>query len=135
MQKFLIFIFSFSVLVSSCSGGFEEPETPIEAGREFINAIYMGNFKKANKLILQDKENKSLLKSIFEKDFRSRGGFEKDALSKASIQIRDIITEDSTHTLIRFDNAYFSCQSDLLIEKKDAKWRINLAQSDIKTTQ
>jgi hypothetical protein len=134
MQKFLFLIFSFSLLLSSCTGGFEEPETPIEAGREFINAIYNGNFKKANKLIKQDKENKALLKSIFEKNFRARGGFEKEALSKASIQIRDIITEDSTHTLIRFDNAYFSCQSDLMVEKKEAIWRINLTKSDIKTT-
>lgn len=134
MQKSFSFLFCLLILTTSCNSGFEEPETPIEAGREFINAVYNGNFKKANKLIVQDKENKALLKETFEKDFRSRGGFEKDALSKASIQIRDIQTEDSTHTQIRFDNAYFSCQSDLVIEKKEGLWRINLARSKIKKT-
>lgn len=129
LQHLLFFIY---IICISCGTGFTEPESPIEAGREFINAVYNGNFKKANKLIIDNEENKQLLKEVFEKDFRKRGGFEKEALSKASIQIVAIQTDKEGNTSIKFNNAYFSTQSQLWVEDADNLWRVNLIKSQIK---
>jgi hypothetical protein len=43
--------------MAACGTSYEEPETAIDAGRQFISAIYNGNFKRAGQLIVQDEAN------------------------------------------------------------------------------
>lgn len=114
------------LLVSACGTSYEEPDTSIEAGRQFILAIYNGNFKRAGQLIEQDDQNKNFLTENIEKDFRSRNGFQKEALSKSSIQIIEIINVDSTTTLLHFNNAYTGKEAKLEIRKQNGLWRVNL---------
>jgi hypothetical protein len=48
-----IFFILLSMLVfTACGPSYEEPETAIDAGRQFISAIYNGNFKRAGQLII-----------------------------------------------------------------------------------
>jgi len=117
---FLAFIFS------ACGTSYDEPETAIDAGRQFISATYNGNFKRAGQLIGGDENDRTLLEQNIEKDFRARDGFGKEALSKASIQIKEIKTIDSTTTLLYYTNAYNNKVSELEIRKIAGLWRVNL---------
>lgn len=117
-----------ALLVWGCGTSYEEPDTAIDAGRQFISAVYNGNFKRAGQMVEQNEANKKLLEENFEKDFRSRDGFAKEALSKSSIQIIEIITVDSTTTLLHFNNAYNGKDTKLEIRKQSGLWRVNLAK-------
>ncbi|MCU0402920.1 MAG: hypothetical protein MUE99_00090 [Chitinophagaceae bacterium] len=110
----------------SCGASYEEPDSAIEAGRQFISAIYNGNFKRAGQLISDEKENRQILTENIEKDFRLRSGFAKDSLSKMSIQINQINTIDSVSTSISFTNAYNNSESVLLVKKEDGLWRVTI---------
>jgi hypothetical protein len=112
--------------MAACGTSYEEPETAIDAGRQFISAIYNGNFKRAGQLIVQDEANALYLESKIEKDFRARDGFGKEALSKASIQIMKIKKTDSTHTLLLFKNAYSGMNTQLEIKMVEGLWKVNL---------
>jgi hypothetical protein len=113
-------------IISACGTSYEEPETAIDAGRQFISAIYNGNFKRAGQLVIQDEANAAILENKIEKDFRSRDGFGKEALSKASIQIIEIKNIDSSHTLLLFKNAYTGNETQLEISKIEDTWRVSL---------
>jgi hypothetical protein len=130
MKRMKVFIWplisGFMLLASACGTSYEEPDTAIEAGRQFISAIYNGNFKRAGQLIVQDEANKTFLENEIEKDFRSRDGFGKESLSKASIQVNKIITIDSNHTVVHFKNAYTGSDAQLNIIRQGGLWRINL---------
>lgn len=118
-----LFILVYSI---SCGTGYEEPDSAIEAGRQFIHAIYNGNFKRANQLIVLDDDNRQKLENEVEKDFRSRNSFTKDSLSKASIQISRITTIDSTTTVMAFTNAYHNSEAVLTVQKENGLWRIRI---------
>ena len=124
-RQFSFIICLFSILWAGCSS-YEEPETPIDAGRQFISAIYNGNFKRAGQLIVPDDATRNLLKDSIEQDFRSRDGFAKEALSKSSIRIDNIKAQDSLTTTLEFTNAYFNAKSILVIKKADGLWKIGI---------
>ena len=127
-MKFLrnFFILSLIYLSAGCNTGYEEPDSAIEAGRQFISAIYNGNFKRAGQLITEDKGNREMLKDQIEKDFRSRNSFAKDSLSKSSIQINKISAIDTLTTIIEFTNAYYRKEGILLVKKVDGYWRVKI---------
>lgn len=127
MKKMLKIIGLFmAFVISSCGTSYEEPDTAIDAGRQFISAIYNGNFKRAGQLIINNEENRVILEQTIEKDFRARDGFGKEALSKASIRINEIKTMDNGTTLLYFTNAYTNKASELEIKKEGEFWRVDL---------
>ncbi len=113
-------------LIGACDAGYEEPETAIDAGRQFISAIYNGNFKRAGQLVVPEGQSRLILSETIEKDFRARDGFGKEALSKASIRIMEIKTIDTATTLLYFTNAYSQKMNELEIKKSGGLWRVNL---------
>jgi hypothetical protein len=112
--------------ILACGTSEEAPETPIDAGRAFISAIYNGNFKRAKKLVVDTEPTLKILEESIEKDFRSRDGFQKEALSKASIQIIKIETRDSVNTIVQFLNAYSGKPAAIEVVKNEGIWQINL---------
>lgn len=123
----LAFIFLPVTILLACGTTYEEPETAIDAGRQFISAIYNGNFKRAGQLIVPGETNETILSDQIEKDFRSRDGFGKEALSKSSIQIKNVQVLDSTTTLLKFVNAYNARENTLEIKKTGGLWKVNLS--------
>jgi hypothetical protein len=124
-----VLTFSVVTVLLACGVSYEEPDSGIEAGRQFINAVYNGNFKRANQLIVQDDKNKARLYEDFEKVFRAKNSFGKDSLSKVSIQINKISAPDSLTTLIEFTNAYDNSESALRVIKEDGFWRVKLVKN------
>jgi hypothetical protein len=127
MKKWLLGIVMIAFIgLYACGTNEEAPETPIDAGRAFISAIYNGNFKRAKKLVVNSEPTLKMLEESIEKDFRSRDGFQKDALSKASIQIIKIETRDSTHTVVQFLNEYSGKPAAIEVVKKEGIWQVSL---------
>ena len=119
----------FSILIAailSCGSSYEEPDSAIEAGRQFISAIYNGNFKRAGQLIIEEKTNLEKLEEEIEKDFRSRNSFAKDSLSNASIQINRITSIDSVTTVMEYTNAYHNSEAILVIVNENGFWRVKI---------
>ncbi len=121
-MKYLLIINLCAVLFSGCNPNYEEPETAIDAGRQYINAIYQGNFKRANQLIGVDDASKTYLEEVVENDFRTRNSAQKEALSQSSIQIIRVNKISDTKTLLHFTNAYSNQEDTLRVEKINEKW-------------
>lgn len=127
MKKWVLGVLMIAFIgLHACGTNEEAPETPIDAGRAFISAIYNGNFKRAKKLVVSTGSTQKILEEYIEKDFRSRDGFQKDALSKASIQIIKIETRDSVNTVIQFLNAYSGKPAAIDVVKKEGIWQVSL---------
>jgi hypothetical protein len=121
-HRFLISIICFALIFSGCNPNYEEPETAIDAGRQYIQAIYQGNFKRANQLIGVDDASKTYLEEIVEKDFRSRNSAQKERLSQSSIQIVQVKAVNEERTLLFFTNAYTNKEDSVRLEKINEKW-------------
>lgn len=124
MQKYLL-LFA-CLAAAACGATYESPDTAIDTGRQFINATYQGNFKRANQLIEPTDTNINTLKNRIEADFRSRDGFGKEALSKSSIQIEAIEHLADKTLKIRFNNAYTNKSDSLLVLPNGDNWQVRL---------
>jgi PBP1b-binding outer membrane lipoprotein LpoB len=127
-MKTYLFLLISTLLFVSCDPAYEPPDSAIDAGRQFIDAVYNGNFKRAKQLLVPVEANETILKEKFEKDFRGRNGFEKTALSKASIQISEIKVVNSNITELQFLNAYSTQEATLEIKNINGEWRVDLTK-------
>jgi hypothetical protein len=124
VQKYFLAIACLAAV--ACGATYEPPDTAIDTGRQFINATYQGNFKRANQLIEPSEANINTLKNKIEADFRSRDGFGKEALSKSSIQIQAIENQPDKSVKIRFTNAYTNGTDSLLVLPNGDSWQVRL---------
>jgi hypothetical protein len=129
MQRFhsLLFLLLTSALLA-CSS-YEEPDSGIECGRQFINATYQGNFKRAKQLLLAGPEQETLLETAIEKDFRSRDSNGKEALSKSSIVVNNIEQLGDSVVYISYLNAYDNKERKLRIVNDASGWKTDLQYS------
>jgi len=126
-MKYLAIILSFT-LVFSCKNPEDEyhaPENALDAGREFIQQSLKGNFKTAEKYMLQDKDNKYWLDKI-SKDFSTKSEQEKTGFSKASINIAEVsdVVPDSV-TVISFSNSYTKVPQKVKVVKYNGTWAVD----------
>ncbi len=116
-------------LVAACSNSENYPpvENPLDAGRQFIEAVFKGNFKRAGMLILDDAENKKLLKEKMEDDFYNRSSQDRNELKQSSITIltNEDVVKDSL-TIINFINSYDQKPAVLKVIKKNGNWLVDL---------
>lgn len=120
-----------AILLAALSGcaSYPEPEDATDAGRQFVEALYNGNFKRAGQLLsAESKEQEAALETI-EKDFRSRTSADKEALSKSPMVIEKISNESSGAARIQFRNAYTSQPASVYCINKAGLWRVDLQQS------
>lgn len=114
--------------LAACSS-YEEPDSGIECGRQFINATYQGNFKRAKQLLVPTAANKQWLADSLEQVFRAFNGAQKEALSKASIVIAETQNPSDSVVLIRYINAYNQWPRTLRCVWIDGVWRTDLQHS------
>lgn len=126
MKYFLFFIAC--IFLFSCKNEDEEyhqPESALDAGREFIQQSLKGKFTIANKYMLQDEENQFWLgKSI--QTFNKYSEEEKTAFSRASIVITEVadVIPDSV-TIINFSNSYRKVPQKLKVVKNNNNWLVD----------
>ena len=126
-MKYLLVIFM-SLLLNSCFNEADEyhrPENALDAGREFIDHSLKGNFKTADKYMLQDKENQYWL-SKWSEQFNKISEQEKDSYKKASINIAEIndVIPDSV-TIISFSNSFKKVPQKVKVIKYNGDWKVD----------
>jgi len=126
-MKYLLIIFV-SLLLYSCNNEEDEyhvPENALDAGREFIGQSLKGNFKTADKYMLQDKENQYWL-SKWSGQFNKISEQEKASYSKASINIAEVndVVPDSV-TIISFSNSFKKAPQKVKVIKYNGDWKVD----------
>lgn len=125
--KKLFFLF-LAVILTSCGGDIYPPvENPLDAGRQFIDAIYKGNFKRADLLMLNDDQNKSLLRTKLEDDYHARNSTNRNNLGLSSINISNVKNWGDSATIITFLNNYNNKPASLkVIKQNGGSWLVDL---------
>jgi hypothetical protein len=114
------------ILLVGCGPGYEKPTDAIDCGRQFIDAIFKGNFKRARQLMLQDQQNQVLLDEKLAKDFRGRNSLDKNQLRTASIVINEIDNVNDSVTIINFLNSYDNKPAVLKVVLVNGEWMADL---------
>ena len=114
------------MVVFGCGESYEAPDNAIDCGRQFIDAIFDGNFKRARQLMVPDEQNMQLLNDRLAKDFRSRNSLDKDQLRNASIVINEIENVSDTVTIINFLNSYDNKPAVLKVVFRNGHWMTDL---------
>jgi hypothetical protein len=114
------------VLLAGCGESYEKPTDAIDCGRQFIDAIFKGNFKRARQLMLPDPQNMELLNEKLARDFRGRNSLDKNQLRTASIVINEIDNVSDSVTIINFLNSYDNKPAVLKVVLVNGEWMTDL---------
>lgn len=119
----------FFIILFSCnsSDNYLTVENALDAGRQFIDAVFKGDFKRADMLLLSDPKNKQLLKEKIEADFYKRSSMDKEELKQSSITVlnNEEVIKDSIN-IIKFINTYDNKPAVLKVVKQNKSWVIDL---------
>ena len=110
----------------ACGESYETPDNALDSGRQFIESIFKGNFKRARQLMLPDADNQKLLDEKLANDFRNREPLERDRLRNASIVINEIDNANDSVTVINFKNSYDDRPAVLKVIKRNGQWLTDL---------
>jgi hypothetical protein len=126
-MKYSIIILSI-VLFFSCKSkdeDYHQPESAIDAGREFIQQSLKGQFNTANKYMLQDEDNQYWL-SKWKEEFSKMSEEEKAAYNRSSINIAEVndVVPDSL-TIINFSNSYKKRPQKIKVVKYKGVWHVD----------
>ena len=124
MRKLLIVLFL--GMITACGESYEAPANALDCGRQFIDAIFKGNFKRAKQLMLRDDQNLELLDEKLSKDFRNRSSLDKEQLRTASIVINEVDNVSDSVTIINFLNSYDNKPAVLKVVYRDGVWQTDL---------
>lgn len=126
LQRFSCFFLM--VMLFSCSSQTYPPvENPLDAGRQFADAIFKGNFERAGQLIVPTEENKNLLRQQLEENYHQRNNTDRNQMAQASLQIQQVenLVKDSV-MMIHFTNAYDGKPAVLKVVKNNGSWLVDL---------
>jgi hypothetical protein len=125
-MKRAVWLILFSIMLVGCGESYEVPENALDSGRQFIESIFKGNFKRARQLMLPDDANQKLLDERLANDFRTREPLERDRLRNASIVINEIENVSDSVTIINFKNSYDDRPAVLKVVKYNGQWLSDL---------
>lgn len=114
------------LVFGACTNGYPEAQDGLDCGRQFIGAIFNGNFKRARQLTLPDETNLKILENKLEKDFSNRSSLDKERLSQASIVINEVSPVNDSVVIINFLNSYDSLPTILKVVKWQGQWLTDL---------
>ncbi len=118
-----------AMIVATACESYEAPESGLDCGRQFINATYQGNFKRARMLLAPGEENRRILEQNIEADFRNRNSSEKERLSNASIVITNVEQQGDTLAWVEYQNAYNNQKLHIACRKIEGEWKTDLTQT------
>jgi len=128
-MKPLIFFSLFLIFAcSSNQANYSKAENAFDAGREFIDGILKGDFKKSAHFMLMDTSNQQFL-NVQEKEFRIKDKEGRQQLRTASIIIQQIEDVDSTTSLIHYHNSFDKINHTLKVVKQNNSWTVDFKYS------
>jgi hypothetical protein len=114
-------------LISCGTPNYPPVENPLDAGRQFAEAIFKGNFERASQLIVPDEQNKNLLRQRLEEVYHQRNSTDRNQMSQESLKIQHVenLVKDSV-MIIHFINAYDGKPAVLKVVKNNDSWLVDL---------
>jgi len=135
-MKLSLQILTLCIIICSCKNNDEKrPTTATETGTEFIRATLDGNFKSAEKLLLNDAQNTAMFDSY--KTYYERLPQEKkQAYKKASYIINTLTDENDSTTIINYSNSYMKQPMNIKVVRRNETWSVDFkyTSSDSSTT-
>ena len=135
-MKLSLQILTLCIIICSCKNNDEKrPTTATETGTEFIRATLDGNFKSAEKLLLNDAQNTAMFDSY--KTYYERLPQEKkQAYKKASYIINTLTDDNDSTTIINYSNSYMKQPMNIKVVRRNETWSVDFkyTSSDSSTT-
>ena len=127
-MKKMNLVFCILFILTACTNpNYTPPENALDAGRQFADAIYKGNFKRAADLIVPDEQNKNLLTQKLEDPYHLSTSADRTLLAQASLQILEIDNQAKDSSLfIHFLNLYDNKPAILKVIKSNSGWLVDL---------
>lgn len=120
----------FVLFFISCSNpkNYVPANDAFDAAREFVGACLKGDFDKASFYMLQDEQNKALLKEK-EVKYRSTTASQQRQLGEASIQNITIEEIAPTETIVYYKNSYDNIGRKVKIILSNKIWLVDFKYS------
>ena len=128
MYKILTVSFFLLAACATKTSDYKKAENAFDAGREFIDAGYKGDFTKAAFFMLADEPNKQLLASL-EKEYRSKDKEGRQQARTASINIIQVDDIDSITSIIQYSSSFEKSTKKIKVIKKVANWLVDYKYS------
>lgn len=107
---------------------YKKAENAFDAGREFIDAGFKGDFTKAAFFMLPNEANKQLLGAL-ETVYRSKDKEGRQQARTASINIIQVDDIDSITTIIQYSSSFEKSTKKIKVVKKEANWLVDYQYS------
>lgn len=114
-------------ILASCGGGDRYPkaENALDAGREFIDGFMKGDSEKASAYMLQDEENKALLKKLH-RQLQQKSAEDRQGYRESSIIIGDVDNISEQEVVIQYKSSYDRNGRKIKVVNKDGQWLVDL---------
>ena len=123
MKTIPTLLFALLIGCTTTSKSFPPATSPIEAGRNYIEACLQGDFEKAKAYAAANDPMQSYTTST-EKIYRTLDKEGRSNFRQASIIILDVTNQDSLHTLINYRNSMDNTPHQIAIEKVKGNWQV-----------
>ena len=123
MKSISIGLLAIFIGCSAPAKNFPPAISPIDAGRNYLEACLQGDFEKAVAYAASSETMKSHTANT-EKNYRNLDKEGRSNFRQASIIILGITDEDSLHTRINFQYSLDKKPRQIEIEKRDGKWLV-----------
>jgi hypothetical protein len=106
--------------------GYQRPEDPLDAGREFIRAVMDGDYEEAELYLSEDAEDKELF-SRYKQYMKKQPQKERLSLKSASIIIHKMENQGDSICLINFSNSHSMKPMDLKVINEKNSWKVDFS--------
>jgi hypothetical protein len=127
MKNWIYLLIISCFFISACNDEAKSPTDALNTGRNFIRASLDGNFKEAEKYLLQENQSLSQYKhyQIFYQDMPDSV---KENYKKASFEIHQIDEPNDSITTISYSNSYMNENMSIKLVRRDGKWWIDFSE-------
>ncbi len=135
-MKLSLQILMLLIVLGSCNNNdAKRPSTSVATGTEFIRATLDGNFKSAEKLLLNDVQNTAMFDS-YKTYYERLPPEKKQAYKKASYIINTLTDENDSTTIINYSNSYMKQPMNIKVVRRNDMWSVDFkyTSADSSTT-
>jgi hypothetical protein len=126
MRFAISFLALFMFLACNGPEGFNSPEDPLDAGREFVRAVLDGDYERAQLYIQDNPEDKELFVR-YSRYMKGQSQKERLQLKSASIIINKVETLADSVSIINFSNSYAMKPMDLKVVREKDEWKVDFS--------
>lgn len=135
-MKNILFIISpaFFFLLSCGSDQSGRPKTAQETGQQFISSSLKGDFKTAEKLLLDNADNKTLFQT-YRRFYDRMSDNQKKGYQSASFEIEEWKDLNDSTSTIRYTNDFMHQPTELRLVRKEGEWWIDFRFTSTSNTK